>query len=72
MDDAEAGFPWRQAMALGFGHLRLPSRDFWAMTPRELAAAAEGLFGRGTPPMDRTALARLMNRFPDGRDHADP
>ncbi len=33
-------------MAFGFGRLRLSSRDFWAMTPRELAAAVEGSSAR--------------------------
>ena len=52
-------------MALGFGHLRLSSAAFWAMTPRELAAAVEVLgLGRGGPP-ERGALAALMQRYPD-------
>ena len=58
-------FPWRQAMAVGFGRLRLAPRDFWAMTPRELAAAIEGLTGRLTTPLDRAALDGLMQRYPD-------
>jgi uncharacterized phage protein (TIGR02216 family) len=66
-------FPWRQVMAVGLGQLRLSSRDFWAMTPRELAAAVEGLFGFAAGPPDRGQLERLMTRFPDkGRKtHAD-
>ncbi len=59
------GFPWREAMAVGFGRLRLSSRAFWALTPRELAAAAEGLFGVPGTPIDRTTLSRLIERFPD-------
>lgn len=58
-------FPWRDAMAIGFGVLRLSSRDFWALTPRELAAAIEGLTGRRDAPMDRTRLEELALRFPD-------
>ncbi len=58
-------FPWREAMAIGFGVLRLPSREFWALTPRELAAAIEGLAGRGTAPMDRAAFEALARRYPD-------
>jgi uncharacterized phage protein (TIGR02216 family) len=52
-------------MAIGFGVLRLSSREFWALTPRELAAAIEGLTGRTHAPMDRTRLDDLMRRFPD-------
>jgi len=62
-----ARFPWRGLMALGFGRLALSSADFWAMTPRELAAAAEGLFGRRQPPADRASLEALMRRYPDTR-----
>ncbi len=52
-------------MAVGFGRLRLAPRDFWAMTPRELTAAIEGLTGRLTTPLDRAALDGLMQRYPD-------
>ncbi len=58
-------FPWRQAMALGFGRLRLSSAAFWAMTPRELAAAAEGAAGRFAAPLDRATLDQLIARYPD-------
>lgn len=59
-------FPWDEAMRLGFGVLRLSSREFWGLTPRELAAAFEGLSGRsrGAAP-ERDTLARLMRAFPD-------
>jgi uncharacterized phage protein (TIGR02216 family) len=60
-------FPWREAMQLGFGALRLSSRDFWGLTPRELAAAFEALSGRPATPPDRARLKTLMERFPDGR-----
>jgi uncharacterized phage protein (TIGR02216 family) len=59
-------FPWGQAMRIGFGRLRLSSRDFWALTPRELAAAIEGIFGETQRPTERTAFEALMRRFPDG------
>jgi uncharacterized phage protein (TIGR02216 family) len=62
----EDAFPWRQAMAFGFGRLRLAPRDFWAMTPRELAAAVEGVVGSLPAPLDRTVLDALMARYPDG------
>lgn len=53
-------------MRFGLGVLRLPPRDFWRMTPRELAAAWGALVGdRG--PLGRHELDGLMERFPDGR-----
>lgn len=60
-------FPWREAMQLGFGVLRLSSRDFWGLTPRELSAAFEALSGTRTTAPDRTRLSTLMERYPDGR-----
>ncbi len=61
-------FPWRRAMAIGLGLLRLPPEAFWAMTPRELAAALEGLAGTvhgGDGPPTRADLEALMRGFPD-------
>lgn len=60
-------FPWDDAMRLGFGVLRLSSREFWGLTPRELAAAFEGVAGRKPGAPDRGELGRMMERFPDGR-----
>ena len=57
-------FPWGEAMQLGFGVLRLSSKEFWGLTPRELAAAFSGA-RTGAPGRDE--LGRLMERFPDGR-----
>jgi len=54
-------------MRLGLGVLRLAPRDFWAMTPRELAAAATALAPPPPAPPSRAALDALMRRFPDGR-----
>ena len=60
-----AAFPWSEAMAFGLGILRLPPAAFWAMTPRELQAALDGVFGRtGTGP-SREVLGALMAAFPD-------
>jgi uncharacterized phage protein (TIGR02216 family) len=56
-------------MAFGLGRLGLASRDFWAMTPRELAAAAEGVFGVPQDPLTRDALDALVARYPDARKH---
>jgi uncharacterized phage protein (TIGR02216 family) len=60
-------FPWADVMAAGLGLLRLPPAHFWSMTPKELAAALRGLLGPhyADAPLPRTALARLMSRFPD-------
>jgi len=59
--------PWREVMELGLGVLRLPSHTFWAMTLRELEAAASGVLG---PPSLWAALTRrefssLMQAYPD-------
>ena len=61
-----SGFPWGEAMRFGLGALKLASREFWGLTPRELAAAVEGAGGRarGRPP-ERPVLDRLMAAFPD-------
>lgn len=66
MRGGPVAFPWREAMAFGLGRLRLPARDFWALTPRELACAMEAVLGPPRIPMDRAGLKALMARFPDG------
>ncbi|WP_112523285.1 phage tail assembly chaperone [Phyllobacterium sp. P30BS-XVII] len=62
--DSTAAFPWATIMAAGFGLLRLSTRDFWAMTPREICSAF------GPPPRDagpsRPVLELMMQQFPDG------
>jgi uncharacterized phage protein (TIGR02216 family) len=60
------GFPWDEAMALGLGVLRWSPADFWRATPRELAAAVDGLTGGAPEPARRADLQRLMEAFPDG------
>ena len=54
-------------MALGLGVLRLSPAHFWSMTPREIAAALDGLLGhdRAASPPTRHELANLAARFPD-------
>lgn len=53
-------------MAAGLGLARIAPRDFWAMTPGELAAVLEGLMGhKNYHRFDRTALGELMKQFPD-------
>ena len=64
---AEA-FPWCAAMRFGLGTLRLSPRDFWAMTPRELAAAMDGGTAHSAPGRDHPARAWLdaqLVRHPD-------
>ena len=58
-------FPWGRLMALGIGRLGLSSAAFWALTPRELAAAIEGQGGVRTVPPDRATLDQLIARYPD-------
>lgn len=53
-------------MAFGLGDLRLAPREFWAMTPRELAAAANIRRNEMSVPPTRRGLAALMQRYPDG------
>ena len=52
-------------MAFGLGELRLAPEAFWAMTPRELAAAADWRFGPRLAPPTRESLHGLMARYPD-------
>jgi uncharacterized phage protein (TIGR02216 family) len=59
-------FPWDEAIGFGLGVLRLSPAAFWAMTPRELALAIAAATG-ATAPLQRTELADLMARYPDGR-----
>ncbi len=62
---APAPFPWEAAMEAGLFRLRLTARDFWGMTPRELAAALGLGVRKGAAP-DRAGLSRMMTHFPDG------
>jgi uncharacterized phage protein (TIGR02216 family) len=61
-------FPWTEAMGFGFGVLKLSSREFWGLTPRELAAAFGARSGRAAPP-SRDGLEGMMARFPDEVRH---
>ena len=55
-------FPWAEMMAMGLGTLRLSPRDFWAATPREIAAA----FPHRRPgALPRAMLDQLLEQFPD-------
>jgi uncharacterized phage protein (TIGR02216 family) len=63
-----APFPWKQALAVGLGVLRLSPEQFWKMTPRELAAALHGLYGEASAPLDRKRFDTLAARYPDRRE----
>ncbi|EFL88962.1 phage tail assembly chaperone [Ahrensia sp. R2A130] len=59
-------FPWAEAMAFGFGRLKLSSAEFWALTLPELAAAMRA-YGLGEPnTVDRDWLNGAL------KDHPDP
>ena len=62
MSAQENKFPWARMMELGLGVLRLNPRDFWAATPREIAAAFPK---HASPATDRAGLEQLMRQFPD-------
>lgn len=55
-------FPWRRMMELGLGVLRLSPADFWAATPREIAAAFPQ---RAASVLARADFDELMQQFPD-------
>ena len=57
-------FPWADAMALGLGRLRLLPDQFWSLTPKELILMAGG-GTRRDEALEREALTRLMQRYPD-------
>ena len=52
-------------MAFGLGVLRQSSQNFWAMTPRELQHALDGVHGVAAKGPTRDMLAGLMAAFPD-------
>jgi uncharacterized phage protein (TIGR02216 family) len=60
---------WPGLMRAGLYGLGLQPREFWALTPMELAM----MLGRegAAPGMSRGALETLMSRFPDGSANAD-
>jgi uncharacterized phage protein (TIGR02216 family) len=60
MSAAGESFPWQRLMHIGLGVLCLSPKEFWAATPREIAAA----FGGPTPPLQRNSFEDLMKRYP--------
>ena len=65
--EAEAGgaFPWDEAMAAGFGLLRLSPDVFWRMSPREFAQAVRPFARAAGDAPSRASLDALIRRFPD-------
>ena len=55
-------------MSFGLGVLRLAPGEFWAMTPRELAAASRPLAERAPEILSRTRLDEQMRAYPDKED----
>jgi uncharacterized phage protein (TIGR02216 family) len=57
------GFDWPALMRAGLRGLRLTPRDFWALTPAELAL----LLGQSSvgAPMSRKTLDALQRAYPD-------
>lgn len=52
-------------MAFGLGRLGWPPEQFWAATPREIAAALRAHRPEQGGATDRAGLAALMAAFPD-------
>lgn len=63
MSMGEQGFPWRRVMEIGLGTLQLSPAEFWAATPREIAAAFPL---DQSMPMRRIDLDDMIKQFPDG------
>lgn len=57
-------------MAVGLGVLRLNPRDFWAMTPKEIAAAFGALAPAADQAPSRADLERMMAQFPDREERS--
>lgn len=63
-------YPFKRAMEFGLGTLGLSSREFWEMTPRELAAAFAGHYGpQVTKVMSRETFMNLQQKYPDGGEN---
>jgi uncharacterized phage protein (TIGR02216 family) len=60
-------FPWEAVLHAGLCRMRLPAKDFWAMTPREFALAL-GLLRPSPAVPERGGLAALMRAFPDEKE----
>ncbi|WP_421594552.1 rcc01693 family protein [Shinella sp. M27] len=67
MSAEAAAFPWEAVLHAGLCRMRLSTRDFWAMTPRELAYAL-GLLRPRSLATQRADLTALMLAFPDEKE----
>ncbi len=69
MTEHDRRIDWPGLMRAGLHGLGLHPRDFWALTPVELAM----MLGReaAAPGMSRGVLETLMSRFPDRSAEAD-
>ena len=59
------GLDWPGLVRAGLGTLRLHPRDFWSLTPAELALML-GVAAR--PALGRSRLEALMRAFPDSKE----
>jgi uncharacterized phage protein (TIGR02216 family) len=57
-------FPWEAALHAGLCRMRLPAKDFWALTPRELGFSL-GLIRPSPVAPARKTFDALMRAFPD-------
>ncbi|MGB3812453.1 MAG: rcc01693 family protein [Shinella sp.] len=73
MSGTDAAFPWKAVLHAGLCRMRLSTKDFWAMTPRELGYAL-GLLRPSPKVPGRASLAALMLTFPDEEqvNHGEP
>lgn len=64
--------PVERLAGLAMAALRMPAREVWAMTPREVAMALRALAPDGGDAPGRDDLEALMARFPDMGDEDEP
>lgn len=62
------GLDWGGLMRAGIAGLGLRPREFWALTPGELALMLGEPRGQA---LGRAGLAALMARYPDRKGHQD-
>jgi uncharacterized phage protein (TIGR02216 family) len=62
--DEAPSFPWEAALHAGLCRMRLPAKDFWALTPRELGFSL-GLIRPSPVVPARKTFDALMRAFPD-------
>lgn len=60
-------FDWAALMRAGLHGLQLKPRDFWELTPAELAMMLGQ--SKGIVPMNRAQLDQLLAAYPDQKGH---